>query len=192
MIVVIGAIIILGGLFLSIWRGRLPRFYWLLFAVGAAIGMVWELGFTFSHMGYPILPGGAPAPGIPDITDLPLYAILPLLLIVSIWDAGLFLVGLVIARTWLGPQIERRFSWAALLVMLIWGQVQSLVIEIYAIETGMWAYAPSPLNPTLFGWEEAQIGFLPQFVWLLGYCAFYAALLKLSPPESAPEPPASA
>ena len=184
MIVLLGAIVILGGLIAGIWSGRLPRYYWCLALVGGCLGMVWELGFTFSGMGYPIAPGGAANPDAQDLSDLPIYAILPILVMVCIWDAGLFLTGLVLSRISFGKTIESRFSWAALLVMQLWGQLQSFVIEIYAIETGMWAYGATTLNPKLFGWGAAQITLLPQLVWFLAMFAFYAAVLKISPRES--------
>ncbi len=192
MIIFVGVLMILLALLVAVFRGHLPRSYWLLLLTGAAIGMVWELGFTFSEMGYPIAPGGAPAQDAADLADLPIAAILPILLVVSIGDAGLFVAGLVIARMVLGSRIEREFCWSAFLVMQLWGQLQSLFIETRAIENGLWAYAPSPLNPGLFGWGEAQITLLPQLVWLIGYVVFYAAVLKISRQGFVQAPPAAA
>lgn len=180
MIVVIGAIIILGGLIFCLLTKRLPRKYWLFFLIGAAIGMCWEIAFTYSGMGYPILAGGTANPTGQDLSDLPDIIIAPILVMTAIWDGGLFVAGLVIARIILGAGIEHRFNWAALATMLAWGQLQSLIIEIYAIENGMWAYSATPSNPQLFGWGEAQITLVPQLVWFVGYFAFYWAVLKIS------------
>lgn len=179
MIVVIGAIAILGGLVFALWSGRLPRYYWRLFFIGVAVGLCWEFLFTYSGMGYPILAGGAANPAGQDLSDLPNYIIVPILFLTAIWDGGLFVVGLVIARLILGAGIELKFSWAALIIMQLWGQTQSFVIETYAINNGMWAYAATPLNPKLFDWGEAQITLVPQLVWFAGYFVFYWAALKI-------------
>lgn len=178
MIVLLGAIVILGGLLFALWTGRLPKIYWRYFCVGAAIGMCWEIGFTYSGMGYPIIAGGAANVGGQDLSDLPNYIILPILFMTAIWDGGLFVAGLVIARLALGAKIEACFGWAAMLIMLVWGQAQSFFIEIYAIENGMWAYAATPANPKLFHWAEAQITLIPQLVWFAGYFVFYWAVLR--------------
>lgn len=188
MIVLLGALAILVAISIAIWRGGLPRWYWRLFLAGAAIGLVWEIAFTFGGMGYPIAPGGAPLPGGEDIADLPLPAIIAIIALVCIWDGGLFVAGLVLARLLLGAGIERRASWAAFIIMQAWGQAQSFAVEITAINNGMWAYAATPRNPQLFAWGEAQITFWPQAVWVLGYCAFYAATLttarRITPPPA--------
>lgn len=180
MIVFIGAIVILGGLLWAILRGTLPKSYWSLLLAGWCIGMVWELGFTFSGMGYPIFPGGEPNVRGEDLSDLPVPAILLILMVVSIWDAGLFVAGLTIARMLLGAQVERQFDWRALAIMLVWGQSQSLFIEAYAIQQGMWAYAATPLNPKLFDYGEAQLTVLPQLVWFVGMIVFYALVLRIT------------
>lgn len=180
MIILFGVIVILGGLLFALWSGRLPRIYWRYFCIGAAIGLCWEIGFTYSGMGYPIFAGGAANPAGQDLSDLPNLIILPILLMTAIWDGGLFVTGLVIARALEGAEIEKYFSWAAWIIMIAWGQFQSLFIESYAIETGMWAYAATPMNPKLFNWGEAQITLIPQLVWFAGYFVFYWAVLKIT------------
>lgn len=186
--VLLGVIVIVGLLVLAFRRGWLPRWYLWLFVLGALIGLLWEIGFTFDGMGYPILPGGAPNPDGMDIDQMPLPIIALMIAMVCIWDGGLFVCGLLLARLACGSRIERQFHWPAFLIMQGFGQAQSFVIEIYAIENGMWAYAAESWNPKLFDWGEAQITLVPQLVWALGYCAFYAGVLALARSRQQPAP----
>ena len=187
----LGVVAIAGAFAWAIWRGALPRRWLAYLLAGGLVGLSWELAFTFGGMGYPILPGGAANPQGMDIDQLPLPAIAVMVVLVCVWDGALFVCGLLLARALLGARVERRFSWPALLVMLTWGQLTSFVIEIYAIENGLWAYGATWWNPKLFDWGAAQVTLVPQAVWLASVPLFYAAVLRISPPVSAPEPPAA-
>ena len=192
MSLLLGLVLIAGALAIAIGRRWLPRWYVRLILVGALIGSAWEIAFTFLHMGYPVEPGGGPAVSMPDITDLPLAAILPMLALVSLADGALFVAGLALARLVLGARLEQQFDWRALAIMELWGQLQSLFVETRAIDHGMWAYRATPWNPALGHWGAAQLTLWPQLVWLLGYALFYAAVLRLSPRGSAPAPRSAA
>lgn len=176
--IVAAAILVL--LVTGLLRGWFQRYWLWLFLIGCALGMVWEIGFTALSMGEPIAPGGAPREGVEDLDQAPVAVIAMVLIIVCIWDGGLFLAGLGLARVALQRPILRSFSWAELGILQLWGQLQSFVVEMYAIEYGFWAYSPTPANPALFAYREASITLWPQLVWLLAGFVFYAAALSLA------------
>ncbi len=167
------------------YRLRPTRRHWLLFAIGCALGATWELGFGLLGPGQTdaplyvwIEPGGIPLDPQPSGGGLGDWIGLTL---VCLWDGALFCAGLALIR-WLlpGPHLVR-FELRELAVLLIWGQVQSLVVELVAIAAGLWGYLPQWYNPALFPFMQGHITLAPQLVWLLAYPIFYVAALRLAP-----------
>lgn len=176
----LGALSIFGVFALAVIRRWVPGFWIWLFVAGALIGATWEFGFTALEMAYEVRPGGLPTSD-EEVFEFDGRWIVgaAVLSIFCIWDAGIFLVGPLIARRVLDTDLFSTFRWSELGILLAWGQVQSFAVEMFAISAGWWAYRPSRLNPELFPYAEASITLAPQLVWFLGYLVFYGAALRL-------------
>lgn len=164
-----------------------PRF-WLLLAIGCALGAVWELGFgllgpaeTDAPLFMWIEPGGAPLD--PQPTGAGGWGAAVGLGLVVLWDGALFVGGLGFVRGLLPAPTLVRFDPRELGLLLAWGQLQSLVVELVAIAAGLWGYCPRWYNPALFGFMDGHITLAPQAVWLVAYPVFYLAALRLTPAE---------
>ena len=142
----------------------------LLFVLGSVLGSIWETALLLV---------------VPRLTEEQLYTVYadvsvqPVVHAVShsFWDGGLFLVGVFsVERFTEGPHF-RTFRWRELGVIVVWGQVQSLAVEITAIGTGMWTYHPTALNPSLFRFGDDTVTVAPQFIWLVATIVFYGCCL---------------
>jgi len=166
--------------------GWLPRYIVLLFVAGMAIGSTWEIGFSMLSMdGIPdpmshnIQPGGATVPDEPQDPMGPLFYVFIVLPLVCIWDSALLLLGAALARVAGYRPVFARFRWGALAIMMLWGQAQSFLIEMAAIDYGIWSYRPTWYNPALFPHGEAWITLMPQLVWLAASPSFYLVGIAL-------------
>lgn len=64
--------------------------------------------------------------------------------------------------------------WAALAVHVLWGQASSLLVEGIAATSGMWAYTPTPRNPSIGQLPNgSHLTVLPQAIWLYASVAFF-------------------
>lgn len=154
--------------------GKVRRLIWQLFWAGAAIGLLWEV---------PIFVGSAETTTFATIRwiePLPThYAVF--LLSHTLWDGALFLVGVwlvnrVCAETW-----WTRFDAKALLVMIAWGQLSELAVEVSSTSNDGWTFITDyAWNPTLFERNGHAITLFPQLIWLAAPVLFYAVLLRLA------------
>ncbi|MEM7741611.1 MAG: hypothetical protein AAF225_12520 [Pseudomonadota bacterium] len=178
---VLGALLII-GLFSWTVRQAQAALSWIwLFLIGGLLGATWEIGFTLFDMAHQIEPGGRPLPeGEGWSFEGPLILALVALLVFCVWDAGLFLAGAFVARRVLRREIFIRFSWPELIILLAWGQAQSIVVEMLAISAGWWGYKATVYNPQLFPYQNGSITLWPQLVWVLAYFVFYGAALLIS------------
>ena len=151
-----------------------PRGRWIqkLFWLGAAIGLTWEvplfLSTTFARDPVLVMLSEPPIP--------------PLGLIVahSLWDGGLFLAGVALIGLVCPPPILRRFSWRELGMLLVWGQLSELAVELGGVTNEAWCYvAGFPFNPTLFHVAGHPITLMPQLIWFAAPVAFYLAALGI-------------
>ena len=145
------------------------RLFWL----GVAIGATWEVPLFVSNTwsDHPVLVMLSPPP-VP-----------PLVLIVfhSLWDGGLFLAGVALVWATCSRPILRRFRWPELAVLLLWGQLSALLVEVGGVTNDAWSYAPGvSWNPALFELAGHPITVLPQLIWLAAPVAFYLAALRVS------------
>lgn len=177
------AVVFLGG-FVWLWsKRRLPPRFWALFALGMALGAVWELGFGLmsSGPGQPLFhwiePGGAPLDPQPPDTGLTAGFLLAIAA-VCIWDAAIFIAGLFLVERLRPAPALARWRWSELAVLLAWGQLQSFAVEMVAIAGGLWGYVAGPYNPGLFPFMEGTITLWPQLVWLVAYPVFYAFAVR--------------
>jgi len=116
--------------------GKLSTYYYKLFWIGCLIGSTWE--FTFLFLGPEFLH---------SVKEWPFgLGGWPRKLSHSIWDGGLFMVGVYFCLKYLqGPHFYR-FSWNALGIMLSWGIFQELLVE-YLFNGRVWVYEPLSWNP---------------------------------------------
>jgi hypothetical protein len=152
--------------------GYLTRPQTLLFGIGSGLGLLWE---------------GALVILIPRLTEGPLYSIgadvsVPSIIHVmshSFWDGLLFLAGVLLVRRFVEGPHFRTFRWHEFWLLVAWGQIQSFVVEITAISTGVWTYHPTSWNPALFqlGGESVTAG--PQVIWLIAIFVFYYCCLAV-------------
>ena len=160
------------ALYLSMRAGRISRYVWALFWVGCLIGATWE--FTFHFMG-------------PEYTDQPIYQLLnewplpPLLLPVthSLWDGGLFLIGMALVYQLTEAPHFTRWNWRQLGVMVGWGITSAVTIEIMGAVGGGWVYIPQPWNPQIFTINGSAITLAPILIWTVAPIVFYVVALAL-------------
>ncbi len=153
-----------------------PRGRWIqkLFWLGAAIGLTWEVPLFLSNT-------FAEAPVLVMLSPPPVH---PLGLIVahSLWDGGLFLAGVVLV--WLSCPILRRFDRRQLAVLLVWGQLSAITVELGGVTNEAWSYVGGfAWNPTLFEVGGHPITLLPQLIWLAAPIVFYLGALRIGPPD---------
>jgi len=163
--------------------GKVGRADWRLFWIGAALGLAWEIPiFLLSKLtAVPVIFWKTPPP----------VPFLVLMISHTLWDGGLFLAGLWLVR-WMCPAPTfARFRWAELAVLLVWGQLTALAVELSSISADAWIYVEGyPWNPTLFRLAGDPITPLIQLVWLAATVAFYVLALRLgaTPPSNRRSP----
>ena len=91
----------------------------------------------------------------------------------SIWDGSLFLIGVwLVKKICVAPQLDR-FKISELLILLIWGQVQELIVELTSTYSDGWEWVPYSWNPTLFMFNGHHITLFPQLIWFVAIIVFY-------------------
>lgn len=141
-----------------VWR-KGDRRTGFLFLLGVGLGCLWE---------FPLYAIG------PEFSDHPPYRLLQPFPIApiwqpishSIWDGGLFLLGIGLATRLLRQDIWQQFMPQALLILVAWGVGSALVIEILG-SNGIWEYIPSWWNPQLFTVQGKSITALAPMTWAI-------------------------
>jgi len=151
---------------------KIGKYDWVMFWIGCAVGALWELPFYFLG---------------PSFLADPLYVLRtrmpypPLLLHVvhCFWDGGLLMVGVLLVRKLCRTPQFAGFRWQELAVLLIWGAVQELAVELIATRSFAWAYVPHWWNPSMFKFGGSDITLVPQLIWLIAPIIFYLAAIKI-------------
>jgi hypothetical protein len=151
---------------------RLSYFNWLLYWVGCAVGAMWEIPFYFIG---------------PDFSPDPLYVLrapipYPLFLLHFLhcfWDGGLFLTGVLLVHLLLRDPHFARFRWEELIILLAWGGLQELGVELISVGSSGWAFVPHWWNPVMFAFRGGNITLIPQLVWVAAPVVFYMIALKV-------------
>ena len=154
-------------------KDLLSKQYYMLFIIGCLIGACWE--FTFLYLGdefvhsvkvWPHGLGGWPRK-----------------LSHSIWDGGIFMVGIYLCRKYLQGPLFQSFKKNELLIMMTWGIFQELLVE-YLFNGRVWIYEPLPWNPVIIpslpGSAQLCPGYtlIPQAIWVIAPIIFYFICLK--------------
>ena len=160
-------------LFVLLYRTRrISRYSWLLFWAGCAVGALWEIPFYFIG---------------PYFSSDPLYVLktptpYPLFLLHFVhcfWDGGLFMIGVwLVKRLCRAPHFER-FRFQELAVLLVWGQLQELAVELISTGSSGWAYAPHWWNPSMFQFRGSDVTLLPQLIWVVAPIVFYVLATRV-------------
>ncbi|MBW1984781.1 MAG: hypothetical protein JRI53_08675 [Deltaproteobacteria bacterium] len=155
---------------------RFPRHIGYMFWAGVMIGLTWELGFYFTG------PEFSNDPVFTHLSPWPLHPILQPLLH-TLWDGGLFMIGVSLVYRFCKPPHFIRFRWQELGIMLLWGQIQELAVELIATSGNLWTYEPKWWNPVLFKFGNGVITLIPQAVWFAAPIVFYLASIIITSNE---------
>jgi len=160
-------------LFVLLYRTRrISGYSWLLFWAGCGVGALWEIPFYF------IGPYFSSDPLYILNTPMP-YPLFVLHFVHCFWDGGLFMIGVwLVKRLCRAPHFER-FRFQELAVLLVWGQLQELAVELISTGSSGWAYVPHWWNPSMFQFRGSDITVLPQLIWVIAPTVFYVLAIRL-------------
>ena len=167
------------GFYFAYKNSRISSEYYTLFWIGCLIGSTWE--FTFLFLGPEFLH---------SVKEWP-YGLggWPRKLSHSIWDGGLFMVGIYFCERFLADPLFRSFNNKELGIMLSWGISQELLVE-YLFNGRVWIYEPLPWNPIIIpvlpGSAPLSPGYtlIPQAVWIIAPILFYFTCLRIMQTKS--------
>lgn len=152
---------------------RVEPVVWRLFWVGCLIGLTWEIPMfvlSATDLGDPVLVWVRPPP----------VHYLVLMASHTLWDGGLFLCGLGLVHRLCSAPVMGGFRWPELAVMLVWGQLSELMVEISSTFNDGWAFIPGYWwSPTLFDFNDHAITLMPQLVWLVAPVLYYLVALRM-------------
>ena len=159
--------------------GRIDKFIWILFWLGFALGLTWEIPMsaltTFSETN----------PVHFFIREIPVHFTVWIVMH-SFWDGGLFLLGVLLVYKICGGPVFERFRISELAVLVLWGQVSELWVETTSILGEAWVYIPRPWNPVIFKFMGHDVTLMVQIIWLVATIVFYFAALFLRSKYPAP------
>ena len=156
---------------------RIEKFTWILYWIGFCLGLCWEVPMSIANeVGiYPfatfIIPPPFPSP----------YSMIVIIITHSFWDGGLFLVGYWLVKLICSEPTYERFKARELGVLIIWGQLSELAVELTSTFSGGWEYVEYWWNPVLFIFNGHNITLWPQIIWFIAPIVFYFIALKLKP-----------
>jgi len=154
---------------------KINRYYWVLFWLGFILGLIWEIPLIIANEISPFPPASYIIP-----TPLPSpYLSIIIIITHSLWDGGLFLLGVWFVQLICKKPIFEKFKISELMVLLIYGQISTLIIELLSTSSGGWEYFVYLWNPLLFSFLGHNITLLPQLIWVLAPIAFYVIAIKL-------------
>lgn len=154
---------------------RIDKYYWYLFWLGFILGLCWELPLSIANdiSSFPparfIIPTPLPSP------------ISTILIIIthSFWDGGLFLLGVLFVQLLCKKPIIEKFKPCEFIILIIYGQVSELIVELTSTFSDAWEYIVYWWNPRLFIFNGHNITLLPQLIWLAAPAIFYFIALSL-------------
>jgi hypothetical protein len=151
---------------------KISKFSWVMFWVGCTIGALWEIPFYFIGPGFladPLYVIKAPLP----------YPLFLLHCLHCFWDGGLLMIGVWLVHKICRAPYFTRFKFQELLVLLVWGGLQELAVELTSTGSSGWAFVPHWWNPAMFQFNGSAITLLPQLIWVAAPVIFYFVALKV-------------
>ncbi len=153
-------------------KSKISRYIWVLFWIGVCLGITWEVPiFLMSTL--------SRTPLITWIRPFPVHY-LWFLISHLFWDGGLFLPGVVFVYALRHAHYFSKFNFGEMIVLLVYGQVSELLVEISSTMNDGWVYIDRYWwNPVLFNCNHHPITLLPQLIWLIAPAIFYVIALRL-------------
>ncbi len=153
---------------------KISKAYYYAFWIGCLIGSTWEftfmlLGDSFAHATV-VWPWGLSG--------------WPKKLSHSIWDGGIFMIGVWLCHKLLGSTDRfLTWDWREFLIQWSWGLGSELLVE-YLFNGRVWVYEPLPWNPVIIPplpGSATTVGYtlIPQAVWVIAPIVFYLVFIKL-------------
>ena len=171
---IVGVVILLIVYFLYKFN-KINKYIWYLFWLGFFLGLCWELPLSIANeiSNFPparfIIPTPLPSP----------ISMILIIITHSLWDGGLFLLGVWFVNLICKKPIFERFKPSEFIILIIYGQVSELIVELTSTFSNAWEYIEYWWNPTLFLFNGHNITLLPQIIWLVAPIVFYFIALKL-------------
>lgn len=154
---------------------KIDKYIWHLFWIGFLLGLCWELPLSIANQ----VSNFPPARFItPTPSPSPVSTII-IIITHSLWDGGLFLLGVWFVNLLCKKSILEKFKACELIILIIYGQVSELIVELTSSFSNAWEYIEYWWNPTLFMFNGHNITLMPQLIWLAAPIAFYFIALKL-------------
>ncbi|NNL66555.1 MAG: hypothetical protein HKP30_09955 [Myxococcales bacterium] len=147
------------------------------------MGLTWEIPIFLSAI-------FANEPIVGFLREPPLH---PAVFLVAhaFWDGGLFLFGLALVTALCRRPVLARFRFAELAVLVAWGQLSELAVEVTSILNAGWVYhAGRAWNPVLFEVAGHPVTLVPQLIWLAAPIVYYGLALRLVHAPSGQDQPA--
>jgi hypothetical protein len=91
----------------------------------------------------------------------------------------LFLLGVLLIEIICKKPIFEKFKPCEFTVLIIYGQVSELTVELTSTFSNAWEYIEYLWNPRLFLFNGHNITLLPQLIWLAATIVFYFIAIKL-------------
>ncbi|MFO8020479.1 MAG: hypothetical protein R6U96_17790 [Promethearchaeia archaeon] len=149
---------------------KLNRKSWIIYWIGFLLGLAWELPMSIANKYSPFPPASF-------ITPMPSHFIV-IVIIHSFWDGGLFLIGyLLVLKLCDDPHFEG-FNCRELGVLVAWGQLSELGVELISTFNDAWVFNVYWWNPQLFKFNGHNITLLPQLIWLIAPLTFYCIIIN--------------
>ena len=170
---IVGILICLLVYFLYKFK-KIDKYFWYLFWFSFILGLCWELPLSIANeiSNFPparfIIPTPLPAP----------VSTILIILTHSLWDGGLFLLGVWFIRLICKNPIFEKFKLGEFTILIIYGQVSELIVELTSTFSNAWEYIVYLWNPLLFTFNGHNITLLPQLIWLAAPIVFYFIALK--------------
>ncbi len=154
--------------------GRIEKFTWHCFWLGALVGLTWEI---------PIFVLSGESTSVPLVAwarPLPAHYLV-FMISHTLWDGLLFVIGVWLVNGICRKPVFQSFRWQELAVLLVWGQVSELLVEVSSTLNDGWAFVVYGWNPLIFLCNGHNIAWLMQWIWAAAAVVYYLLLLRLRP-----------
>ncbi len=158
---------------------RIDGFIWRFFWIGVLVGLLWEIPiFVLSgeSTSLPIVVWNRPFP----------CHYLVFMVSHSLWDGLLFVIGIGLVRLFCRKPHFEKFRSQELLVLLIWGQVSELLVEISSTANDGWSFVEYWWNPVMFTVNNHNVTWLGQWIWAAAPVLYYVLLIRFGPQNKTP------
>ena len=154
---------------------KIDKFIFSLFWIGFLLGLCWELPLSIANE-ISLFP---PARFISPVPLPCPFSVIMIVITHSFWDGGLFLLGVWFVQLVCKKPCFEKFRGRELGVLIVYGQVSELIVELASTFSNAWEYIVYWWNPRLFIFNENNITLLPQLIWLIASIVFYFFAIKL-------------